>query len=362
MIINIIVISFAVLAFLIGCGIGVFKGFVNVLSWAAEYVVAALLTIAVGAILNAAHAGAIAAGIVTIVLSIVFMIACFFVMKLLRAKMKKAFAKRDEDMRPYGAIGVLNRIFGALVLGIKGFLIAMIAVVPVLIVFDFAQISALEVVFGSFYNGALWGMIKPLVFDFIVIGLIHAAIRYGFTNGIISAAWAVLVVVFIGIAAFMSYNLVFSTEVFNGASSALGARIGDLAGASAGSAGELGSVLPENLSYTLAQWIITAGLFVLLTIVIIVASIFISRALNFARLGTIFYIADGILGAIAFVMIALVAMLILGYIIQPLWDLDFMARFTGYFGSSTIAKYFYIDNILIRANVPVLIPLRDWLS
>ncbi len=335
----------------IGLIIGIIKGFVKVQTWAGEYAVSALLTIAVGAILNAAGAPPVAAGIIVIILAVVLMFVCMILSKVFKRIVRRKMERRDEEMRKYGAVGVVNRIWGGLVLAIKGFTVGMIIVVPVFMFLDLAHIGDMQAALGL--SGGYWGVVKKCALDFIVIGFLNIAIRHGFSNGISSSLWSLIV---FGLAigmAFMSYNLVFNTELFNGASTALSGTV----------SGWFGSMqIPEGIPLTVAKWIITAGMFLLLLIMVIFVSFFTSRVLSFARLGSAFYIADGILGALIMFIVTLGVLLLVGHILNPICDLEFMQPLSGYFESSTVAKYFYQQNLLSNMGLPAFIPLRDWLT
>ncbi len=337
----------------IGLVIGFVKGFTKVQTWAVEYVVAALLTMAIGGILNSSGANPVAGGIVVIVFAVVFMLMCMGLSKLFQRIISRSLEKRDDEMRKYGIVGIINRVCGGLCLAIKGLTISLLIIVPVFIVLDLSQIEAVRSSLGGLYSSGLWASAKSSAFDFIIIGLMHIAIRHGFSNGISSSLWSFIVLGLAVGAGFMAYNLVFNSGLFDGANAALATTVG-------GWFGEM--QIAEGLPLTIAKWIITAGLFVLLLIVVFLVSFFVSRVLSFARLGSAFYVADGVLGAIFMFLISVAVVLFLGYIVHPVYDLPFMQPFTDYFGSSVVAKYFYTDNLFSAMGMPALIPLRDWLA
>lgn len=338
---------------LIGFITGLVKGFIKAHTWAGEYVVSALLTISVGALLNSMEVPPMIAGVVVIISAVALLLICIGLSKLFQRVIRRSMEKRDEEMRKYGFVGALNRLWGGIVLAIKGLTIGMLIIVPALVVLDFAHIEALQTFLNEIFESGFWYAVKPVVFDFLVIGIINIAIRHGFSNGISSSLWALLVLGLAVGAGFMSYNLVFNSGLFTGASAAFANTV----------SGWFGQMqIPEGLPLTIAQWIITAGLFVLLLIVLLLVSFFVSRVLTFARLGSAFYVVDGILGAIVMFVIFVGIILLLGYIIHPIYDLEFMKPLTGYFEMSTVAKYFYQENLLCNLGLPVLIPLREWLT
>lgn len=342
----------------IGLIIGLVKGFTRVQTWAGEYVVSAMLTIAIGAILNASGASPTVGGIVIIVCAVVFMLGCMGLSKLFQRIIRRSMEKRDEEMRKYGGVGVINRLWGGLVLAIKGFTIAMLIIVPVYIVLDLAHVESLQNSMAGVYGGGFWRGIKGVAFDFIVIGVMNIAIRHGFSNGISSSFWSLIVFGLAIGAGFMSYHLVFNSGLFASANAALGEVVlGWFGGVNLP-----GEMQLDGIAVSIAKWMITAGLFLLLLIVVMLISFFVSRVLSFARLGSAFYVADGISGAIVMFIIFVGILLLLGCLVQPIADLDFMQPFTSYFNVSTVAKYFYQQNLLSSMGVPALIPLRDWLS
>ncbi len=338
----------------IGLVVGLVKGFTEVQTWAGEYLVSALLTISVGVILKATGVGSTAAGIVVIIAAVLLLLLCIGLSGLFKRIIRHALERRDDEMRSYGAVGVINRIWGGVVLAIKGMMVAFIIIVPVFIVLDLAHITGLQSSLGGLLGSGLWLNLKAVAFDFIILGFINIAVRHGFSNGISSSLWSLLVFGFAVGAGFIAYNLVFNSGLFNDASSAFANTVGGWFG------GKLS--LSEDVILTIARWIITAGLFVLLLVVVFLISFFVSRVLTFARLGSAFYVADGILGALVMLIITAGIILFIGYIVQPIYDLDFMQPFTSYFARSVVARYFYQDNLLVSMGMRAIIPLREWLT
>lgn len=341
------------LVILLGALIGLKRGYVKVQTWAGEYVVAALLTIAISALLNGVGVPAIISGAITIICAVLLLIGCIVLSKILKSIIQKSLERRDRQFLKHGAVGVINRVFGAIALAIKALTIAMLIVMPVLIVLDFAQIGVVEGFLSGVYQSAFWYALKPIAFDLIVIGVISLAIRHGFSKGIFTSLWSLFVFALIVGAGFLCYHLVFGTSLFSNASAALANKI----------SGWFGNVeMLSNLAGTLAKWFIIVGMFILLLIVILVTSLFMSRVISFSRLSDGFYIADGILGASVAVIIAIVVMLFLGYLIQPLFGMEFMQPFDSYIQVSSVAKYFYGNNLLTEVGIPFLLPLNEWLS
>lgn len=335
------------LAVLIGFIIGLIRGFLKVQTWAGEYVVSALLTIAVSKILNIAGVSVVVAGSVTIVVAALLLLGCMGLFKLIKSLIQKSIGRRKG-----GVVKVINRTFGAIALAIKAFIICMIALAPILIVLDFVQIKVFASTFVEIFESAFWYALKPVAFDLIVIGIIHLAIRRGFLHGISSSLWSLIVIAMIVGMGLISYHLVFRTETFANSAVALADIV----------QGWFKVEALKRFSHAIAQWILTAGMFVLLLILVLVASVFMSKAINRARLGTGFYLVDGIIGSVVAVAIAVAVMLFIGYLLSPLYGFDFMQPFDAYFESSMVAKYFYSNNLLIESGIPALIPLNEWLG
>lgn len=337
---------------LIGFISGLVHGYAKMQSWAGQYAISAIVTIAISSALSNSGMDSMVVGIIAIACAVVLLLVCMALSGIIKASIKKSLKKREANFRKKGFTGVVNRLFGAVALAIKACVIFMIVAVPVLIVLDFAQLNGLELL-ASVYDSAFWLALKPVAFDLILIGVINLAIRHGFARGIATSLWSLIVFALVVGSGFLAYHLVFNTETFGSAILALSDKV-------AGWFGDIEAL--ANLTDAITKWILTAGLFLLLFIVVLVASLFTSRVISFARIGSGFYVIDGILGAIVAVIIAIAVMLLLGYLISPLYGLDFMEPFDAYLEASTFAKYFYQNNILIEMGVPVLLPLNEWLS
>lgn len=356
MIINIILAALIGLFAVIGLIVGLVKGFTKVNTWANEYVFAAIISILLGALLKKTLPDAKIAGIIVIVAAAALILGFIGLSKLVKFLINRGFEKRENNMEPYGGLGVFNRICGGLTLALKGAVMAMIIGVSVLTVFELSQLSTLlglEFV-GEFYSGGFWQFLQPHIFDFAIVGIMFLAIRHGYTSGISSALWGLFVVFLIAGAGFMSYNMVFNTQSFEGAAQSLGNSIAELFGA-----------IPqgmEEMPVIISKWILTAVIFVLVTAVVILVSIFVPRLLDNARFrGKAFYITDGILGGLVLTVIVVGGILFVGSFLQPIATLEFMQPFTKYFESSTVATWFYDNNILAAMGVNIF-PLRDYLA
>lgn len=341
---------------LVGLIVGLVKGYTKVQTWASDYVIAGFITIGVGAILKKVSANAIISGIVLTVCVVVSLLVCIFMANLIKKLINRSFEKRDDDLRSYGGVGVFNRIWGGLTLALKGLVIAAIIAVLGYLFLDLIHIDQLAPSFynslSEIYTGALWLAIRPFLMDFLIIGVLHLALRHGYSAGFAETLWKLVVLGLIVGAGFLAYSLVFSTTVFDSASSALSGKI-------AGWFSQING--GQNLALNAAKGIIVGIIFILLAITIGVASFFVSRVITSARQGAAFFVADGILGAIVGFVIALVALLFLGYVIAPVCDLDFMQSFTKYFDSSMYSRFFYTENLLLKFGLPEL-PIRKFLT
>lgn len=323
---------------------GLVKGYVKVQTWGLDYAITMAITVIVGAILTKTGAQPLIGGIVMLAVPVAVLALCFLGANIIKKILIRAFDKRDEDLKSYGGLGIFNRIFGGVTLLIKGALIALVIVVIPLAIADLTQIGAVTSLFGNFFAGGLWGFIKSRLFDFIVVAFIQLAMRHGYATGVSSALWSLLVLGLVVGAGFLAWNLAFRQEAFNGIAATLAETISGKAG------GSLNPTLAENI----ARGIITAGLFLIMAIVIGLTSFLVSRVITFARMGSAFYCADGILGAIIMVIIILAVLLVLGNILTSFHDMQFMQYFNTYFDKCSVARAVYGSNLLNCFGVNII--------
>lgn len=353
MILNLVVGVYLAVFSLIGFIVGIVKGYTNTRKWAGEYLVASLIAISVGAIFVKIGLDVLISGAITLAVAVVLILGCIGISGIIQRALVRAMERRDEFDDSYGAVGVVNRLWGGVVLAIKGFTIGNLILLPVVLVLDFSQISVIKPILSGITESAYWLAVRPILFDLLVLGIMNIAIRHGFASGIASSLWSLLVFALIVGAGFMSYHLVFNSGLFNNASAALAGHLQGL----------IGNIeFLKGMVDVIAKVIIVIGLFIILAIVIAVISFFVTKVISFARLGSAYYVIDGIFGAMVLFIIALSVMLFFGAIINPIADLDFMKPFTEYFSMSTVAKYVYTDNLLMKLGLPELLPLREWLS
>ena len=355
---NIIILVLLIATGVIGLAVGLVKGYTKVKTWANDYVLATLFTILLGLIAKNSEGTASAIfGIVVLVCAAAFILLCALISKILQKFIAKRLERRKENGKKGGFLGLFNRLFGGFTLALKGITLSAIIVVVLLTVLDLSGIEAIKNAIADCYSGGLWVMIKPHIFDFIVVGIMQLCIRHGFENGIVSSAWSLFVVALVGLAGYISYHLAFNVAAFNGPAESFGEVL----------EGSLGSAVTflSGIGITpvvLARIIILIGFFILFGIVVALVAKFVPRLLHFARMGSAFYVIDGVLGALVSTVVVVALLLIIGNILQPLQGLEFAATLDSYFEGATVANFIYTDNILISFGMPPLLPLRDWLA
>lgn len=342
------IITFTVL----GLIIGLCKGFANVKSWGVEFLITALLSSLIGGLL--AKEATVAKGIITLVIAI----GVLLLLALISSFIRKGFqvSKRKKIARgkkTRGPSGFFDCVFGGVTLAVKGFVISAVISCFVLVAFDLSQFAFVTEYMTDIYTNQSWVVFKPMMMDFFYVGLIALAIKCGFSGGISHTVWGVLVFGMVVFAAIASYHLAFNVSSFQGA-------VDGLVGMFAGE-GEI-----TEMNIVVARYALTAGLFLLMLVVVVLVGVFGSKMLSVAGNSKIFYVVDGIFGALFATVTVLGILLVLGNIVQPLAaDLEafpFMAQFSSYFETSGVATYFYNNDLLTLMGVQPLLPLAEWLS
>ena len=381
-ILAILIIIILITATVIGVIVGLVKGFTKVNSWGVEFLLSVALSVAVGGIFaNSAaesNEGAISGGIITIIFAVVFVVAFLFLFKLLRlifsslikrklekAKQSTAEASNSEESddeededepekvrKPSaGFVGFLNRIFGAVTLGIKCFVAVGAVASFVLVALDLTQLDFISSM-ADIYESSVYLGFKPLFMDCFIVGAIMIAIHCGYKSGISNALWLLVILGLVAAAGYASYNLAFHSETFAPAIDSI--------------ANALVNMVPEGVSEanelfrTVAQCILTAGIFLLMLVIIILIAVFVPRLMEGLRENKVFYAIDGIIGAICSTVIVLGVLFGVGVVLQPIYDLPMLEKLTSYFTGSKIATYFYDKNLL--AMFGVIVPIRDYLT
>lgn len=384
---------------LIGFIIGLVKGFTKVKSWANEYVIATAVTIPLSTqVVDKIDmtgveetVAKILPACVVLVLAVIALLLVMLISHIVRAGLNKGIAhhrqlvgyKQTEKQKEHneeildalyskdktkynklakrkyrqggGGFGFLNRLFGGITLAIKAATVVSLIAVIVFAFTDMLNIAALPEYIQNLYSSKLWVFIKPYIFDTVVIGLIFVCIRSGFSGGITSVLWKLVVLALVCGAAFGAYYLVFMSGAFDSASTAFDANV--VSGWFANV--DLGEY--EVNTYGLAQLIITAGVFVLFLIVVIILAIFVPKFIYTARESATYRVIDGILGAIVAVAVMLAVLYFVGGLLLTAHDLSFMEQFNGYFEGSGVAKYIYTENLLMHFKL-MPINISDWLK
>lgn len=400
---EIIILGGIAAAAVLGLFIGFGKGFTRVNSWGLEFVIATAVVLALGGVI-----GKVGDGIVPGVLMLGLTVVALIVLKILsgglrglfrkgkKRKMARADAEEadefdiedvdedddgmndsmDEDeLEEYepaskkkgkkkkrkianseirGACGIVDRIFGAIALAVKGAVIMTLIFSLALVLIDLIQIEAVTNVVKDIYAGELWKLLKPRVMDLFVVAIIFLCVKSGYASGFSQTLWSILVIgMFVG-AGFVSWNLAFNSPSFAGAAQSLTNKLETFAFLE-----KIKDVVPL---LTIAKSILTVGVFVLLVVVILILKAFVPRIILWARDSDVVYFIDGVFGAIFATTVVLAVVIFIGYALQPISDLEMLAKFTSYFSESQLAKYIYGDNIILAGGLIKELPIRDWLS
>lgn len=392
----VLIVCIAVFA-VIGLIVGLVKGYSRVRSWASEYLLAGVVSIALGVVITKYSSlanyinGAITFG-VSIVCVVLFIGLCAGVRKFMKVRIErrrqlsyyknyeeqednteKVLAALDSDdkesYKKYsrrkfsqsgGGWNALDKIFGGITLAVKGAVLAGVIIAIALTVIDFTTLAAdggkLNALFGPIYQSSAWEFFKPYLFDFFIVGILTICIKSGYASGISSALWTLFVLAMVGGAAMLSWYLAFNVQEFVTVAEALGSNLESVLANAQPVMDTLGIT-----AVTVAQYIITAGLFILMLVVIILIAIFVPKLIDKARDGKAFSIIDGILGAIFLTVVVFAILFALGAVVQSLYDYEFMEVFNAYFDKSYIAKFIYGNNILCELNL-INIPVDSWLT
>lgn len=378
---------------LIGFIVGLVKGFTRVKSWANEFVLAAIFTILLGNVIEKGLGGksdgfeAILPAVLVFALALGFLIVLALlsaavrnglnkgiekhkllihykqydavqantddILDALDAKNKRAYKRysRRKFKQGGGFWGFTNRLFGGITLAVKAMLIVGLLVAAFLVGYDLFGLNVLTLL-DDIYTGWLWSFCKPYLFDFFVVGVLLVCLRSGFKSGLCSALWTLVVIGMVAGAGFIAYNAVFVNTTFDGAAAAFNENCVSQWFSSFGE---------TELTLTVSKGIITAGIFLVLLIIVILVGVLVPKFIDAAREGTAFRVIDGVFGAVAALAIVMGILLFLFGILQTASGLEFMQNFDTYFEKSGIARYVYSDNVLINLNF-MPIDLSKWLS
>ncbi len=400
-IVLIIFICIAALAAVIAIIAGLVKGYTKTKTWGAEYLFAVIISVLIYSLADLSDMSAW----LVFGLKVGTAVALILVFALLSSRGKALFKKcianaqkrsyymtygdREEnkmlildaiengDGKAYrkltkrkfkeskGAVGVVDRICGAIVLLFKAVVIVGLTALILLVVLDFTQLPFVEDVLGEMYKSGAWAFFSRFAMDAFVIGILFFAIRGGYRAGVVSALWVLAVLALIGGAGYLCYWLCFNVDAFIDTAASLNGAIGGVKGAIASAAEGAGlNITAEQI----AQGVLAAGIFVLLLIVILVVGIVVAGIIGRAREGKAFSVVDGVFGAIVAFAIVGAIMLFAGAVLYTLSDLPFMERFNSYFmfeegvRGAPIASEFYNNNPLNTYPFILNLPIRGWFS
>ncbi len=368
---------------LIGFFVGLGKGFMQMNTWANEFLIAAI-----GASLIGIYAGdylsvsgmewldtvAVLGGGIVIMLFVKFISFLFregFAGGIWSHKQKLKYLQMEDfqeseqgimdalaqkDYRKYnrmrleagtkfrktrGGWGVWDRIFGAITGAIKYFTVTALIIVSVLIVLDVSGIAVdgeaiTDVYLYSVYDSALWETMQPYFMDFILMGAVIASVRVGYKSGLFSALWTVLDIVLVILGFYLAYQIVFNSGSFDTMIQSLSSNVLE---------GYLGE---GDMATMVAGIILTAGLGIIFAIVFIIIGIFVPKAIQAAREAAAFHFIDGILGAIVvFAIIIGILMFLFGMLAtmdgmqsEP----EIFVKISTYFQGG-VSELFYSKNI-----------------
>ena len=390
-ILSLIIIALLAISAVIGAIVGFVKGFTNVKSWAVELIIAGMIIITVSNTALSSLEG-VAAAIIAMGMTVVIICTLIFLFKLLQRclnkrielskklsyyeqykeiedntenilsalgsedrKTAKKLAKR-KFKQSAGVWGILNRVFGALTLLIKGVVIAGFISSFILIILDFSRLceegSSIYGFAGELFKNDVWLSFKNYIFDFFVIGIISLCIRSGFSSGLFTSLWTYAVIGLVVGAGALSFSLAFNAPEFISVAESMSDNVQNALGGMSGILEGLG------LSYTkIAQIILGIIVFILMLIAVILIGVLVPKLIDSAREGVIFRTVDGVLGAIVLTLLITAVLLIVGALANTLHDYEFMDVFNAYFEKSGVATYFYDKSLLNSMGILTEFPL-----
>ena len=390
--IGIIIMALMGLFALIGLIAGSVKGFTKVKSWAVELILTGVITIGVSNMWLKQIGGAVP-GFVTLSIAVALICGLMLLFGIFRKLLSKRIEYRkqiayykqydeiednteqilgalgSEDKKEYkkltkkkfkqsgGVWSVIDRITGAVVLAVKGVVIAGFIAVFILLIVDFSRLAeagrSLNSLFGGIYETATWANLKNYVFDFLILGVLTACIKCGYSGGIVSSLWSLTVLGLVAGGAYLSFWLTFNVSEFLPAAEGLSTHLEGV--------GSMLEMIGLN-ALSLAKIILGLIIFVFILVAIIIFAKFMPKLIDKARDGAAFCIVDGIFGAIVSTVIVTAILLVFGAVINSLYDLEFMEIFNAYFEKSGVATYFYDNNILNELGLLTDLPIKDWFT
>ena len=396
---GIIIICCIILFAAIGGLVGAFKGFTKVQSWGFEYILTLLIGVPVAGLItkklasgNATLAGFLALGI-TLLLIVLFMSAFIVLRKVFTKQIEKkkqlyyyehyieieqanmqilgAVTVKDKkeykrltklkNKRKAGVWGILDRVFGGVVLGFKGAVIVGLIAAILLCVIDFTRLAneghMLYGMFGKIYSSGGWKFFKGVILDCLVVLIILLCVNNGYNNGISSALWTVLVIGMVVGIAVLAWYFAFKVDEFIAVAVKLDNNLGSKLSSVASILEKIGMT-----TLTISKAIVAVIMFLLMLVAVILFAVFVPRLIDSARGSTVFCIVDGVFGAILFTVFILALLLVVGAVANSMHDLQIMNVFNAYFDKSKLATYFYDNNLLQAMGALNNLPTKKWLS
>ncbi len=391
-IVSIIIVSLIALFAVIGAVTGVARGFTQVKSWAVEMLLAGVISIALSKLFSSKLDDGTVKAILSLGICLVLVCLLMLVFVILRKRLSKSIEKRKqkwyyehydeiegnteqilsalgkEDTKTYnkltkrkfrqsgGAWGVVDRVFGGVTLAIKGAVMSGIFFAVVLAVLDFSRLpaegGALYEALGGIYSSSIWAFFKNFIFDFLLVGILMVCIKSGYSSGISSAVWTLVVIGLIGGAGYLSFHLSTTVPSFVSVAGNLETKLADKL---AGVAGILEGVGLTTLK--LCEILIGIGIFALMLVAVILIAVFVPRLIDRARDSVIVRSIDGVFGAIVFTAVCFGIIFMLGAVLKTIYEVQFMDVFNAYFEKSGIATWIYDKN-----PVNLDLPLKDLLT
>lgn len=392
--INIILIVLTAVFAVLGLIVGAVKGFTKVKSWAVEMLLTGVISITVSNLWLKNLSSLMLSGVMSVGITVVLICVFMLLSEVFRKVLDKNISKRkqlsyykqydeiednteqilkaigSDDKKTYkklsnrkfkqsgGGWSVTDKIIGAVVLAVKGAFIGIFLCSFVLMTVDFTRLAeaggSLNGLFGETLSSGVWSFVKGYIFDFTVIGIVMICINSGYSNGITSTVWSLLVIALIVGAGFLSFKLAFNAEDFQPAAESLSNKLPEMFGTIGGFIGF--SVL------NMAQLVLGLIMFVIMIIAIVIIGIFVPKLIDKARDSKAFKEIDGVLGAIILTVFMLAVLLLFGAVVNSMHDLKFMGIFNAYFEKSGVATYIYDKNILNAVGLFTDFPLKNWLS
>ncbi|MDE7305866.1 MAG: hypothetical protein K2N33_00590 [Clostridia bacterium] len=298
----------------LGAGIGVAKGFTQVKSWAVELLLIGFIGIPVARLITKKLSGVVPALItigVTVLLVVLFMALFILFRKLLSRAIEKrkelwSYKHYDEqtdetekiltaaatdNKKEYkkltrhklkskgGAYSVIDRTFGGITLAIKGAVLTAIFAAAVLTVLDLTRLTSqngiLYGAMGGLYTGGVWKFFSNYIFDFLAIGIIMLCVRSGYSSGISSAVWTLVVIFLVVGAAIVSWQMAFKLDEFTTVAEELAVKL-EKPFASVSSVLEKFNVT----TLTLAKAILAICIFLLMLVFVILVAVFVPKLID----------------------------------------------------------------------------------